>query len=398
MAHIYEKKSLKMTSLHIVYDRGGLYDKEGEYGTSHLMEHLICETFKDEYQNLSRLNIEWNAVTTTERVMVYFTGMDKYFTPEIKQRLVKKLLGGIDKCVNEERFKAERNVVLQEYMDSFNDPESWNNILRQRFNYYQVIGKRSDIENFTYKDMLSHYKKYYTKPSKIVEIGPTKSDFSFVKFAEKPVSEPMKLKFGNYKDVELEEIPKGTKIVVRYGSKKMIKKSDVPALIMAYNILVGGLDAPMMKRIREEKQLTYGVHGGLTFMLNDTWATFSATTDLQNADKMKAEFQYFFNDISKHIKKDRFENEINAYGIAAETKKIFRYKNIGDILRKGLPMMGNAYKKLTLDKVKEVAAKYLNPQNMVDLSDKYESPSENKPVANKPAKKVEKKSKKKETK
>ena len=31
MAHIYEKKSLKMTSLHIVYDRGGLYDKEGEY-------------------------------------------------------------------------------------------------------------------------------------------------------------------------------------------------------------------------------------------------------------------------------------------------------------------------------------------------------------------------------
>ena len=128
-------------------------------------------------------------------------------------------------------------------------------------------------------------------------------------------------------------------------------------------------------------------------MLNDTWATFNATTDLKNADKLKAEFQYFFNDISKHIKKDRFENEINAYGIAAETKKIFRYKNIGDILRKGLPMMGNAYKKLTLDKVKEVAAKYLNPQNMVDLSDKYESPNENKP-----AKKIEKKSKKKETK
>ena len=69
--------------------------------------HILTaiETFKDEYQNLSRLNIEWNAVTSSERVMVYFYGMDKYFTPEIKQRIVKKLLGGIDKCVNEERFK-----------------------------------------------------------------------------------------------------------------------------------------------------------------------------------------------------------------------------------------------------------------------------------------------------
>ena len=47
MAYIYEKKSLKMTGLYITFNRGGLYDAEGEYGTSHLMEHLLCKTFKE---------------------------------------------------------------------------------------------------------------------------------------------------------------------------------------------------------------------------------------------------------------------------------------------------------------------------------------------------------------
>ena len=120
MAHIYEKKSLKMTSLHIIFDRAGIYEKEGEYGTSHLMEHLICETFKEYYPTLNKYNIAWNASTGSEFIDVYFTGMDKYFTPELKQNIVKKLLGGLN--VTEERFQKEKKVVLQEYMDSFNDP------------------------------------------------------------------------------------------------------------------------------------------------------------------------------------------------------------------------------------------------------------------------------------
>lgn len=365
MAHIYEKKSLKMSSLNIIFDRAGIYEKDGEYGTSHLMEHLICETFKEYYPTLNKYNIAWNASTGSEFINVYFTGLDKYLTPELKQNIVKKLLGGLN--VTEERFNGEKEVVLQEYMDSFNDPECWNNIIRQKYDYYGAIGRRSDIEKFTHKDMQQAYKKYFQKPSKIIEVGPTKSDFSFVKFADKPVDVSRKLKFGNYKNVELEPIPENQKSTIRYLSKKMLKKSDYPAMAVALNILAGGLDSPMYKRIREEKTLTYHIGVGLYNVLNDTIIYCGATTDKSHADELRAEFQKFFKDITKYIKKDRFENEITALTVNAEMKKIFRYKNVGDIIRKGLPMVGNAYKKLTLAKVKEVAAKYLNLDNMKEV-------------------------------
>jgi predicted Zn-dependent peptidase len=82
MAYYYTKTSIKMTNLTIAYNLGGLFDQEGQKGISHLMEHLICKTFKDEYGDLNKYNIEWNAITGGDCVKIYFMGMDKYFTPE----------------------------------------------------------------------------------------------------------------------------------------------------------------------------------------------------------------------------------------------------------------------------------------------------------------------------
>lgn len=36
--HIYEKNDLKMTSVHVVYNAGALYESKGREGTMHLME------------------------------------------------------------------------------------------------------------------------------------------------------------------------------------------------------------------------------------------------------------------------------------------------------------------------------------------------------------------------
>ena len=115
MAYYYTKTSIKMTNLTIAYNMGGLFDQEGQRGISHLMEHLVCETFKDEYPELAKYNVEWNACTGYDVVKVYFTGLDKYFTPEWKRRLVNKLTGGLK--MSKERFEAEKKIVLQEYMD-----------------------------------------------------------------------------------------------------------------------------------------------------------------------------------------------------------------------------------------------------------------------------------------
>lgn len=363
MAYIYEKKSLKMTGLYITFNRGGLYDAEGEYGTSHLMEHLLCKTFKDEYSNLTKLNVDWNAYTSNELVVVHFTGLEKYFTGEVKTRLVKKLLGGIS--ISREEFETEKNVVLQEYMDSFNDPETMGNVIREKFNYFGAIGRKADIEKFSFEDMQRHYELYYTKPNKIIEVGPSSTDFSFVNFAETPVVPARKLKYSDKnKNVETEPLPENNKTTVRYLSKKMVSKSDYPALKTALVMLTGGLESPMFKRIREEKGLCYGVFGFTTNFITDASIVFGATTDQKNKDALKNEFEYFFNDIKPHLTQERFNDVIQSYSISEEENKIFRYKIVSDVIRKGYVMIGKSYKKLTLEKVQEVAAKYINKDNL----------------------------------
>lgn len=363
MAHIYEKKSLKMTGLYVVFDRGGLYDADGEYGTSHLMEHLICKTFKDEYSILTKNAIDWNAYTADEQVVVHFTGMDKYLNPEFKERLVKKLLGGIS--ISKEEFEVEKNVVLQEYMDSFNDPETTLNLIREKYDYYCPIGRKADIENFTYEDMQRHYALYYTNPAKIVEVGPTKSDFSFVTYQETPKVQPRKIKWiEKNKNIEKEAVPENHKATLFYIGKKNVSKADYPALMIAIFMLAGGMESPMFKRIREEKGLTYGIASGATKFIKEAVVKFGATTDFENKQALQNEFEYFFNDIKLHLTKERFEDVIQCLSISEEKKKIFRYKNVDDVIRKGYIMIGKAYKKLTLDKVQEVAAKYINKDNM----------------------------------
>lgn len=363
MAHIYEKKSLKMTGLYIVFNRGGLYDAEGEYGTSHLMEHLICKTFKDEYSILTKNGIDWNAYTGDEHVVVHFTGMEKYLTSEFKERLIKKLLGGIN--ITEKEFETEKNVVLQEYMDSFNDPETSLNLIREKYNYYGAIGRKADIEKFSFDDMKRHYALYYSHPAKIIEIGPSKSDFSFVTYNEEPVVQPRKIKWiEKNKNVEKENVPVNNKATLRYISKKNVSKADYPALRVAMIMLTGGMESPMFKRIREEKGLTYGVDCGVSLYIKEGVAKFGATTDFENKQALQNEFEYFFKDIKAHLTQERFNDVIQCFSISDEENKIFRYDSVIDLIRKGYIMVGKSYKKLTLEKVQEIAEKYFNLDNM----------------------------------
>ena len=144
----------------------------------------------------------------------------------------------------------------------------------------------------------------------------------------------------------------------------MVSKSDYAALKTALVMLTGGLESPMFKRIREEKGLCYGVFGITTNFITDASVVFGATTDQKNKDALKNEFEYFFNDIKPHLTQERFDDVIQSFSISEEENKIFRYKGINDVIRKGYVMIGKSYKKLTLEKVQEVAAKYINKDNL----------------------------------
>ena len=361
MAYYYTKTSIKMTNLTIAYNLGGLFDQEGQKGISHLMEHLICKTFKDEYSELQKYNIDWNAVTCNDVVKIYFTGLDKYFTPAWKRRLVQKITGGIN--IPEEEFEAEKHVVLQEYGDSFNEPANSENTLREKFGYYSPIGKKEDIENFTFKDMAKFYNKFMKKPAKIVEVGPTKTDFSKVPMVEEYIVPPMKPRYKKNWKLPLEPTPENQKCDVSLIGKKAISKSDYPAVAIALNMLASGLESPMVQDIREKQHLTYGVYSGMLKFISYAYPTLGASTSKENKDKLVAGFKKYFDNVEKFLKKKRFEDVICQIEVSREHDKIFKYANVDKIINKGKIQIGNAYKKMTFEKVVETAKKYLKTEN-----------------------------------
>lgn len=361
MAYYYTKSSIKMTNLTISFNIGGLFDQDGQHGISHLMEHLVCKTFKDEYSNLAKYDIEWNASTSDDVVMVYFTGMEKYFTTEWKRRLINKITGGIN--IPEKEFEAEKKVVLQEYMDCFNEPANSENAVRTKFGYYGAIGKREDIENFTFQDMKDYYEKFMRKPAKIIEVGPTKSDFSDVPTQEEYQVQPFKPKYKKNWKLPTEPTPDNTKCDVSFVCKKSVNKAEYPALAVAVNMLTMGLESPMYQEIREKRHLTYHVGGGIMKYITYGYATFGACTDKDNEQNLIDAFKMFFDDIGKWLTRERFEDLICHIEVNREEDKIFKHRNVNKILNKGKIQIGNAYKKLTFEKVLEIANKYLKTDN-----------------------------------
>lgn len=362
--YIYEKKSLKLTTLQIIFDAGSMFEKDGQHGTMHLMEHIICKTFKDLYDEFTKNCIEWNAYTNEEMVCFHFSGLDSRLTPELKKSIVKKILGGL-KAISEDDFNTEKSVVLQEYADCFNDNinGAMLNIFRERFNDFTAIGKRSDIEAFTLKDAKEIYKKFFTKPARIIEIGPSKTDFSKIEYADEPVNEFRRIKYKKTKN-ELESVPPSDKAVVVCLGKKIVSKADYPFLKFAVAMLTGGLNSPFYQEIRVKRGLSYYSSGDIDTYRKDGVMSFNACTSFENEEKLVELYNTFFKNIKKYLTKERFDLIYSQALVEAENRKVMRVGHIGDLVRKGLICVPKNIKKINYKAVCDVAKKYITPETM----------------------------------
>lgn len=359
--YIFKKKSLKMTTLHIVFDAGSRIEKEGQQGTMHLMEHLICKTFKDMYDKLSKLGINWNAYTSTESVVVYFTGLDKYLTNELKTELYKRLTGGLD-CVTDEDFTNERNVVLQEYMDNIFDSDraSWLQVMRKWWGEYMTIGKKSDIENFTYEDMKRVYAERFTKAARVVEVGRKRTEF-FDKAEYRSIDkDEAPYKFGKRSGIEPIEIASDDKTPVFLFSKKRVNKSDYPFLQVGIDMLTNGLESPFYVELREKLGLTYYVCGGVMAKHDSGVVYITACTDSVNTNKLKGRMEELIADAKSLLTKERYETVMSSLQIRREMNDAVLYENPMRFTNISGMKMSPSLERLTYDKVVKTTMKYID--------------------------------------
>ena len=173
MNYQYIHNPLGMAGLYVSYGHvGAVSEKAGKYGTSHLMEHMICKNTDDMRDKLQENGIYVNAFTGTDKVVVHVTGLADRMKM-FMQEFVEKLIGPID-AITEEQFLNERRTVLNEYGDNFIDPSSvaLYNAMRKHFGCYLAIGREEDIKAFTFDDYKKSYSEVFNKPDSIIYIGP----------------------------------------------------------------------------------------------------------------------------------------------------------------------------------------------------------------------------------
>jgi len=188
------KSQTDLSGFYVVYEGSTNLEKKGWYGISHLMEHLMCKNFDHLQEDFDRDGIEWNAFTSSNEICFYLTGLEDKVNKWKGEFM--DLLGGFN--VKKAEFENERNIVLEEYMDSFNEQTQCHmlNLSRKLFGDFDPIGLKEDLENLKFMDCLNFFELQYAKPTKIINVSKKDYKNPTLDFAERTIIKP--ISYGNH--------------------------------------------------------------------------------------------------------------------------------------------------------------------------------------------------------
>ena len=361
------KSETDLSGFYVVYEGSTNLEKKGWYGISHLMEHLMCKNFEHLQEDFDKDGIDWNAYTSSNEIVFYLTGLDEKVNKWKGEFM--DLLGQFN--VTKEQFENEGNIVLEEYMDSFNDQSQSHmlNLSRKLFGDFDPIGLKEDLENLKFMDCLNFFELQYAKPTKIINVSKNKKyKNGTIDFAQRTIDKVSK--FGNY-DVPLElnnDFKDKTSIAVL---SPMIEE-DFAYVNFINAMLSLGLKSPLYQEIRENRGLVYFVHCYQSRMNKQGINAISTQTSNKNFGAVVDAIKLVIENPKKYLTKERFNLVKDYYGVRRQKDEILRYKNVNQWINPEDWSVYNILDKITLKKVMEVYDKYYNFDKFYISSDKKE--------------------------
>ena len=317
------KSQTDLSGFYLVYYGSTNFEQRGIYGISHLMEHLMCKNFENLREIFDREAISWNAYTSKNEIVFYFTGLDEMLSKR-RYELV-DLMSRFN--ITKEQFEMEREIVLQEYGDYFSDQtESHSlNLSRKLFQDYDAIGLREDLESMKFMDCLNFFEKQFQYPSKIINV----SKSSPFKYSDNFSNQKIELvtTFGPYDDVLLEPREKFGKKVSLIMVSPIIEQNF--NWVNFINVMLSkGLDSPFYQECREKKGLVYYIRCGQSRYNNQGVTSITTQTTSENAPKIIETVNSVLKNPDKYLTKKRFEIIKNHFILSLKRDKIMRYENV----------------------------------------------------------------------
>ena len=354
------KNDIDLSTFVIVFKGSTMLEHKGNYGTSHLIEHLLCKSFDHLQDNFQRYDISWNAYTSNENIVFYIKGLDKYIN-EYKYELLDLILNYIP---NEEDFNKEKNIIIEEYLNSFNEQLNSHllNLERKLFNYYSPIGLLEDIKNYSYNECINTINKYYKKPSQIINISKNNPFKNEIDLSNKNLSKHLKYKVHN---VQLElnnNFNNSTSIVLI--SPLLNNINDYPYINMITTILGDGLNSPLYQEIREKNALVYYIHSYMYDITPNQYAiTFATETSNDNVNTVINKIKDILNNKNKYLTKERFNIVKDNIKIKKIKNNILIHNNFNKFINPKTSLLENMINEISFNKINKIYNKYFNIDN-----------------------------------
>lgn len=361
------KSKTDLAGFYVVYDGSTNLEKPGWRGISHLMEHLMCKNFDHLQEDFDRDGIDWNAYTSGNEIVFYLTGLEDKVNKWKGEFM--DLLGEFN--VTKAQFENERKIVLEEYLDSFNDQTSVHmlNLSRKLFNDFDPIGLREDLEKMKFMDCLDFYELQYANPSKIINVSKGK-DYknNELDFADRKIVKTTT--FGNHKvPFELGNEFKDKTSVVMLSP---IIEEDFAYVHFINAMLSLGLKSPLYQEIRENRGLVYYVHCYQSRMYEQGIVTLATQTSNKNFDAVVDATKKVLTNPKKHLTKDRFNLVKDYFEVRKKKDEILRYKNVNQWINPTGWSVNEILDEVNLKKLLQVYDKYFDFDKFYISSDKTE--------------------------
>jgi predicted Zn-dependent peptidase len=331
------------------------------------MEHLMCRNFDHLQDDFERDGIDWNAYTSSNEIVFHWTGLEEKLD-KYRDKLV-ELMSGFN--VTKEEFENERNIVLEEYMDAFNEQTDSHsmNLSRKLFNDYDPIGLKQDLENLKFMDCLNFFEEQYSKPTKVISVSAKKAyKDSGIIFSDRSIDK--KFAFGNYDStLELSNDFKDKSSIIMLSP---VIESNFAHIHFIDAMLAMGLNSPLYHEVREKRGLAYYIRCFQARMNKQGIINISTQTSNKNVDKVIEAVKGVIENPEKYLTQKRFDTIRESYLVKKKKEKINRYANVNKWINPPNWSVYDILEDLTLNEIMDVYTKNFNFDNFYISVDKQE--------------------------
>lgn len=298
---VVQFENTPVSHLGVMVMAGSRYEKPGEEGLAHFLEHCIFKgtNKRRAYHVLSRLDAvggELNAYTTKEEIAIYASFSKEYFSRS------SELLADI--CFNsnfpKNEIEKEKAIILDEinaYLDSpsdkiFDDFEAY--LFKNHPLGNNILGTPESVKSFTDKDLTNYIERFFFPENIVISIVGNHNEKRLLKRLNKD--------FGS---VNLKGIKKSPKMVEQQSVFKMhTKESNYQTHIMVggeapgvdsdnrrvMTLLINMLGGPALNSrlalsIREKHGFSYNIEANYTPYQETGYWNVYASTDQENSKK-----------------------------------------------------------------------------------------------------------------